>query len=215
MGLESRLSLSLIGAGRGLTLEEFAGLPPDMTQPQYSDVLARDHIRAYEIAAIAPDAFDVTYYSIDPDYYLNYIAPYISNLGAPFPLRGDVGSTVNSKPFSISSQIETRNQIPGYRGDIFSFNVSRAPAQLLTSWTQSATNNYDFPEDRFAKCDDNSHKKVMSMQQKGVAVPGSCVVGGRTGYSVKLVSKDFLTQSDLDVGNSDPGPIKNPPPSGF
>ena len=49
-----------------------------------------------------------------------------------------------------------------------------------------------------------------------VRAPGSCVgLGGRTGYSVKIVSKEFLKRDDLHLGGAGAGlkgGIMNKPP---
>ena len=54
-------------------------------------------IRTYELAAITPDLFDITYYSIEPNFNNNYLSKLEANRGplgipASVPLRGDLGS---------------------------------------------------------------------------------------------------------------------------
>lgn len=94
-----------------------------------------DGMRAIEIAAIAPNQFDITYYSIDPDFYNNYYlrlyesfdaiknaSGYSTFLTKDF-LRPDFGahkvdpggtntsSPRNLKTFSIKDQINLKNYI--------------------------------------------------------------------------------------------------------
>ena len=70
-----------------------------------------------------------------------------------------------------------------------------------------------FPADRFGRCaipDDD-----FKLEYK---VPGACGArGGRNGYSVKLVSKDYLMSSQQPNGGAgeSPGALVNPPPNGW
>ena len=50
-----------------------------------------------------------------------------------------------------------------------------------------------------------------------VKVPGSCVAGGgRTGYSVKIISRDALFNGKFRIGGPDVvGSIQNKPPQGW
>jgi hypothetical protein len=65
-------------------------------------------------------------------------------------------------------------------------------------------------ETRFGKC----LKAPVKNGNDSVPTSGDCVVGGRTGYSVKMVSSEYLNSGDLDLGgeNTGPGKIINPPP---
>ncbi|MCK6597174.1 MAG: hypothetical protein L6Q37_02320, partial [Bdellovibrionaceae bacterium] len=46
----------------------------------------------------------------------------------------------------------------------------------------------------------------------GESVPGECITGGRTGYSVKIISKDFLFSNMKASGlNGGESTILNPP----
>ena len=66
------------------------------------------------------------------------------------------------------------------------------PGGLLSSWapTQAPTRyeEYQFPDLSFLKC----NTKAL----RGKAVPSSCVVGGRSGYSVKLISCETVQALD-------------------
>ena len=63
----------------------------------------------------------------------------------------------------------------------------------------------------FGKCNNDDDDVVENMRE---AIPGSCALGGRTGYSVKLISKKYLEANDLNLGGSagGTGSIENPPP---
>ena len=44
------------------------------------------------------------------------------------------------------------------------------------------------------------------------SVSGNCIKGGRSGYSVKMVSRSFLELPDLPLGGGgETGPLRNPP----
>ncbi|NCN95816.1 MAG: hypothetical protein GW917_03770 [Bdellovibrionales bacterium] len=93
------------------------------------------------------------------------------------------------------------------------FYFVRDKAHLLTSWLPGpGTYNYKDINSTlpfFGQCavtDDNFDIKN----------PGSCVAGGgRTGYSVKLVSRDYLKSNQIRAGGpkAAPNAILNPPPS--
>src|SRR5690606_29110035 len=84
---------------------------------------------------------------------------------------------------------------------------------LLTDWTHGELYGeyFDFPVARFGNCD------VFDDNAK-VRVPGGCLGnGGRSGYSVKIVARDYLTSQELPLGGpgQSPGGILNPPPDDF
>ncbi len=225
--------------------------------------------RAIEISAIAPNQFDVAYYSIDPDFYNNYYIKLYKNFSAikqasggsvnltADQIRADFGAKdmdgsqkftqLDEKSFSVKDQILLKNkvldtppqtrvsyQIPGSNGNnkysgflnyLLSYQTS-----ILTGWTFLHFNNYkDFPDglvDRgqnktmsFGNCDDpwnkssdytsdsakiadDSFRTPMNSDADNPPTPGNCVTGGRTGYSVKLVSPSVM----LDPGFLNPMP---------
>jgi len=172
-------------------------------------------IRKYEIAAVSPDLFDVTYYSIEPNFSGVYLPKLLQNrvaLGIPdsVPIRGDLGSSPRvNLLMSVKDQltIAIKSRVPE---DYYSI---RDKTHILTAWTSGefAFDYANFPVERFGKCefpDDASANYV--------PVPGSCASrGGRTGYSVKLVSRDYLFSGALPLGgpNEATGAIFNPPPA--
>ena len=87
------------------------------------------------------------------------------------------------------------------------FYKVRNKVSLLTSWLPSKeVGVYEPPADTlFADC---------AKSDEGIwPNPGSCVVGGRTGYSVKMVSGHYLRREAHNLGNLESGqPLENPPP---
>jgi hypothetical protein len=181
-------------------------------------------LRNLEIAAIAPDQFDSTYYSIDPDFYNNYLLRIQKGYDSKFQfmLRGDLGSRAmgdaNEKKFSIRSQIETVTTTQKtVEVNKLSYMLNSF-GQLLTSWQQVSPDSYALDTSRFGKC----LTEVRSDEALENFTPGSCKAGGRTGYSVKLVDGKFLKNEvngsarDYELGGPGvTGKILNPPPDRF
>src|SRR5690606_249836 len=165
--------------------------------------------RPYEVFAIVPNLFDITYYSIDPRYYINYVENHLDRL-RPNYFYGDLGSS-SLNPGLIKYSVE--NQIRDVAGfpdrGLFSYIVQDTK-QLLTSWVTDATLNYQFPEEKFLNCYTWVSEDT---ERRGVSTPGSCLSGGRTGYSVKIVNQSYLESAELELGGAGiKGPILNPPP---
>ena len=211
-------------------------------------------VRALEISAIAPNQFDVTHYSIEPDFYNNYYKK-LYNLGfqkiltatnstgiTVNQLRSDLGAVgmradqpdappLTERTFSVKDQILVKNIVldvnpsitngPGYPNKtytkVMSFLVS-LQSSLLTSWTFLSFSNYTaFPggvvDDAantmsFGQCKDrwnssisgvmtsvDNFKTPMDQDASLPPTPGNCVTGGRTGYSVKLISPNQVRDS--------------------
>jgi hypothetical protein len=159
-------------------------------------------IRRVEIAAVAPDVFDSTYYSIDPDYFKNYYLklksnPLVKNSG--ILIRPDLGWNPNSQSFnsySVKDQILQAqsfhlSQFAGQEnGGLLPEKLTyklKSFGELLTGWKAMSAGNYKIDTANFGVC----ANPVDSAMPK-VNIAGSCVTGGRTGYSVKIVSKDAL-----------------------
>ena len=193
-----------------------------ITSGSAQDTLAWDNVansaprvRDFEIAAIAPDLFDVTYYSVEPNYsgnYLRYLSPNASafNIPGTAPLRADLGSrTPGSTGFSVQNQMSTVRDVGFHVPQAFYF--MREKSHLLTGWVPNdrVLDFQNFPSNRFGQCetpDDDYDMKV----------PGSCIAGGgRVGYSVKIVSRNYLRSGSIPLGgdSGSPGAIANPPPS--
>ncbi len=189
--------------------------------------------RKYEIAAIAPDLFDISYYSIDANFWGNYGQKINNNraaLGIPdtvvirpdLGFRGGVPALAN---FGVQNQMNlaTGAGVQNPRA----FYYVRQIANLLTSWLPGPfANNYvpaegstDIPNGDlnvpFGVCTqpDYSLSTNGNAAQNMPPNPGSCIIGGRTGYSVKLVSRNYLMSGSMRAGgpSSGAGPIQNPP----
>ena len=86
------------------------------------------------------------------------------------------------------------------KGDIFyPWLAQELPAHLLSSWAptelEKRYTEYKFPENKFLKC---AHKAT-----KDMPVPSSCAIGGRSDYSVKLISCEAVNDFDPKPGNID------------
>ena len=173
--------------------------------------------RRFEVAALAPDVFDALYYSIEPMYYNNYFTPQTYNGGAQFTPQEslfDFGSTKDGASiprdfprtqnnFSVVDQIDyaQRSYMPNYEHHIKDWH------HLLNSWHQKGAVDYQMDGDRFGRCQ-------MEVSNQAYPNPGNCLDGGRTGYSVKNISRDYLLSGDHALGggsNGSKGSILNPP----
>jgi hypothetical protein len=196
------------------------------------DILAWDKgsnsapgMRALEVAAISPDLFDMTYYSIEPDFYRNYVVRLDKrpDRGSTF-IRGDLGARKLSgdqklREFGIKDQIaliKDDTKAPADFKNKLVYHVMDF-GNLLNSWQGKNQEDYSIDPDRFGKCNANPEfGPIPDGQPAAKATTGNCRVGGRTGYSVKLVDEQYLKRSDLNIGgDGTSGPIKNPLPSGF
>jgi hypothetical protein len=224
LGLISNMAQNGLESLAQLTsrFQYYMNIKADFSSGGANDVLAWNgeanqvpKIRQYEEAIISPDLFDITYYSIEPNFTKNYLERLTANkvrLGIPSDvvIRSDLGSNSNIIPtFSVQEQMSTGKSLQKSQAFFF----VRDKAHLLTSWAPGA-NTYNYGTaglDFLGKCalnDDNFKVKN----------PGSCVAGGgRTGYSVKLVSRDYLLSNRIGAGgpSSSPNAILNPPPSGW
>lgn len=190
--------------------------------PQHGDVLAQagttgDNLRKAEIAAVSPDVFDVIYYSIDPDYWDNYmnhperftdLQPVFGVQPAQLP---DIGGNLTNQ-IKMTTELQITNSLAGgFDQTVLPklYYVIRSWTHLLTGWVQQTALNYTFPVDKFGKCNEVASDDVM--------IPGKCTVGGRTGYSVRFISKAHLIQDNWTIGGEaeGTGSIMNPPPSDF
>lgn len=227
-------------------------------------------MRAVEISALAPNQFDVAYYSIDPDFYNNYYIKLYNNfdkiklaadngvnleknqLRADFGAFGmdgqpSDGSPLVEKAFSVKDQILLKNKVlnktpivqatappVGAAGTTYNDYLNylvKFQTSLLTGWTFWRFNDYTtFPNQpinrssadtatmSFGQCDDPWNKtsaatdptadtnfySPMKEDSKNPPTPGNCVTGGRTGYSVKLVSPQVMMDANIFENPIDP-----------
>lgn len=210
------------------------------------DILAFDgsinnKMRQLEISAVTPDLFDLSYYSIDPDFYNNYykgrLESYlqkhpISIGGSKYTTRMDIGSrsagTFQGRTlasYNIKDQMKTtgliRDSSPNSYGIDYTSKLLYLladPSQgtnlffgrLLTGWIPPRDIvTYEFkPNERFGQCQVAANDSA--------PIPSSCEKGGRTGYSVKIISSDYLLDMhELGGVGGSTDHIKNPPPADF
>lgn len=203
---------------------KFFTLATDINQAKQ---FARE-MRISELAAIAPDLFDITYYPIEPrfnQHILPNLQKLIKNINTKRPkllVRGDLGWRSPDFPgdaLIASPTVNIENQIESFKfHDFFKitgqqiFQTVTEPTVLLTSWAESSIIDYDnsLSASKIANC---------SVRVPANAEPwtsGACVKGGRTGFSVKLVSKKFLSNDIPNLGGEGVGgTILNPPDTSF
>lgn len=192
-------------------------------QNLFSDSIKK--LRAVEMAAVAPDLFDATYYSIEPEYFANYLrlpneaqrfqglAPILGQVPQPMP---DIGGRLDQpelKLIQVDEQINVANNHGSIQKMDHGSDTNALPnlfyllaswTHLLTGWAPERATTFTFP-DQFGQCYAPADPAVM--------IPGKCSQGGRTGYSVRLISRDHLLSANWQIGGAGtaPGPILNPP----
>lgn len=170
--------------------------------------------RNLEVAAVAPDLFDLAYYSIEPFYHHAYISQTkIQGAVDNLQIWGDLGSrnVRGLETFAVADQIKQTVSDPA--GGVYPpwvNYVARDWKHTLTAWAQPEAVEYTFPTEKFGNCVAGDRKAT----DPTLAIPGGCTSGGRSNFSVKIISKDYLVQS-LRLGGDETGPILNPPPDGF
>lgn len=186
----------------------------DPTQATLPPFLAQ--FRQLEKAAVAPDLFDVTYYSVDPAADKNYVArvrsnPALYSISPPHAPMGDLGSR-ESVPglqgINVESQIDDSNQLLAVDSSLQVYWKIRDWRHLLTGWAPHRAASFIFPSERFGQCNSEAFPNFM--------IPGKCTAGGRVGYSVRLVSREHLNGTwqvggGTDANREQPGPLLNAP----
>lgn len=177
-------------------------------------------MRIMELSAIAPDLFDTTYYSIEPNFYDNYFQKIITHKNALNASQLDLGSDLGArdndatfKNFNVKKQIQLQAELNSKidKQQNLYYQVLKSD-HVLTSWAPNNMLEYGFDSTKFGKCEGGDSARPTAV----VPAPGDCLNGGRTGFSVKLVSGDYLRRSDLQLGGAgSAGPLSNPPPSDF
>ncbi len=218
VGVSSMLSLSLArsflpGPSAQFFVEEYDHLPFSAQNGEENALAVAvgggtSLLRNLELLAIAPDLFDITYYSIQPEFFRTYAQRAINAFGDGVRILADLGSLPN-QPAGITQQVGSVQGAREFNQVYYTVNDIN---HLLTSWVPNRIINYEFPADKFGRCFQNVDENMIATQ-------GSCVMGGRSGYSVKLYSRDYLTSGELPLGGGaqDPavGALRNPPPNDF
>jgi hypothetical protein len=236
LGLSAKTMMAAMGGPINMGHHQFefyknaVGLLESATENPAGDILAWDlakkvapPIRNLEISAIMPDIFDITYYTIDPDYYHNYflrIQKGLNNFKTDRRARPDLGARMDNdklQGFSIKDQIESAQKADNelkfdFLGKVFSPILKWQ--QVLTSWTERSQSDFTLDDTMFGNC-------LLEINENGpegpVYQPGSCITGGRSGYSVKIISSEYLKANNLPLGGQGggEGPLLNPPPDEF
>jgi len=114
--------------------------------------------------------------------------------------------------FSVKDQLASAQGQPGlHNAGAFWYVLERA--HMLTGWTHNDEyGDYrNFPDARFGNCDEFDDN--FTQNANNPKAPAGCVgKGGRSGYSVKIVSPDYLRTSLPLGGTGQNGTIMNPPP---
>ena len=194
--------------------------------------------RQWEIAAVAPDLFDVTYFTILPYYQYDYFPRLAKKIlrGKPY-LRGDLGTYCDSncnngagfKGTSILTQTADAHLAQGKIKSVWQkliinpqqFHPAPRPLKkkpaykisslnlLLTGWNPSKTkyprNYIDIDNTYFGNCQGWVHDHLppdrMSENQRNNTkgkIANGCIFGGRTGYSVKMLQRDYVCSEAQD-----------------
>ncbi len=201
-----------------MAIEDFEDIVKDVAKEPKANIMAKKTMGKVEMAAISPDLFDITYYSIDPNWDASYKAGLSTSsakqIFAPsFNIRGDLAANLGKKKGkldpTIGGQIEIANDSDFLNRANKYFYLVKRPEHVLTGWVGKGAMDYELNEAAFGQCS--------GWAKKEVSIPGMCYAGGRTGYSVKLVSKDYLSSSEFKLGGKDQttGPLLNPPPEDF
>ncbi|MBO9665418.1 MAG: Tad domain-containing protein [Bdellovibrio sp.] len=186
--------------------------------------------RNLELTAILPDQFDMAYYSIEPDFYHKYYTriknSFIPKVSAGFDkeVRPDIGyhkdynqGGNNLNEFSVKDQYKvlTNNDERDLRMEYDSklTYISKDWKHVLTGWADKGLLDYSLDTNRLGKC---TIEPIYNQGRPSPATAGNCIVGGTTGFAVKMISSDYLnTQMQLGGENSGKAQIKNLPPEDF
>ena len=171
--------------------------------------------RPFEVAALAPDAFDILHYSIEPLYFENYYGqrnasggPLINDTDKIYDYGSTKDNAQNSQQnYNVQQQIQ---EAQGVYGSGTINYIVREWQHLLTGWTQAGAADFSFPQGKFGLC-----AQPVAENNKEFPTTGNCISGGRVGYSIKPVSFDYLRRGDHEFGGegAGTGPILNPPPN--
>ncbi len=180
-------------------------------------------VRNLELSAIAPNQFDVAYYSIEPDFKNNYFKNKMEP-NSNFKRKLEENTGVSGLTFSEDYGGGIKEQL---MQSGFNNYAAKKLQTLLTGWTfvnlTNAQGYVKFPDVNsqttmpFAKCNDNVDAFDQTVSSPKPPTPGNCVNGGRTGYSVKIVSQDLLNGPQGPIGGEGTQDqlIRNPVPDQF
>lgn len=179
------------------------------------------NMRDLELSFVVPDQFDVTYYSIEPDFWRNYALRLRKRSDFnSVHVRGDMGYRKGGgapwETMTIQDQIERVRTRKLYNFDsplTYYIGAAKAPSdafsETLTSWHMNVPGDYRLMQKRFGNCPSGGIIPDGTTESDH-AIPGNCLTGGRTGYSVKLVDGEYLQNGSLEIGGAgQTGPLMN------
>ena len=181
---------------------------------------SKNLLRHREYTAAVPDLFDITYYSISPFYWKHYVEQVEGSKGEGLDhscrkVNQLYQQTPGRSELHIFVMELNQQRLQTRSTNLFSWKISRWQ-QLLTGWQPMGPG---FRTDETEGRDLSSSQSPQHMMRCNVFdsrasyFPSDCVLGGRSGYSVKLISRNFLSADNLELGGKgQTGSIKNPPP---
>lgn len=236
LGYTSRLAQSSTGPLGGVPkvnrfdINDYVNITFSLFPGRDYQAIAGGEMRNRELSAIAPDLFDITYYSIEPNFDENYLdgkldswlpneANFYSTRGLNYtgPIWRDLGYSTQPllQNFSVKNQLIGNPNRQSFSSQVFYFLESNLEglANVLTSWVEGTdVMDYRTPssgavQERFGKC-----QQFFTPSGTKPNVPGECLNnGGRAGYSVKVVSKEYLLSNQHRMSPNSTGNILNPP----
>ena len=147
-----------------------------------------DESKKWELAAIAPDLFDITYFTILPSYMETYYK-HLGPNGWNFNPTKDFGGGIKQQIRTLDSVFDTVKN---------NFYVVKNKDHLLTGWNPPKE-KYKIDDRYPASITDTSFANCDTWDfalddDEDARIDTGCVTGGRTGYSVKMIHKDHLQQ---------------------
>lgn len=224
-----RLGISNTESSGKFLMEDYLRITYELLPGGNGQGLPSGPMRERELAILAPDLYDITYYSIETNFHENYLEgkldewlPQELSFTGGLTYEGDIWRDIGFERdnttlsnFNVRRQFGSQYRDTSFAGRIFYFleNTPAFIANVLTSWVGGTdVGLYRTPADtqvrnRFGNCG-----RPYSSGGNGPNIPGECLDnGGRTGYSVKMVSKEYLMSNEHRMSPSSTGAIRNQP----
>ena len=151
--------------------------------------------RKWEMKAIAPDLFDVTYFTILPYYqhtYFHKVKKLMAEVGQENNTRGDL-SYVNDNFFSRNSVLTHIKEANNPRSRQIFYEI-KDKNLLLAGWNppkQKYLNRDSYAGNtNFGYC--RQWADSQNPNDSTGKIANGCIYGGRSGYSVKMISKNYI-----------------------
>lgn len=183
-----------------------------IVEGNYEDMLisGNTELRQLEISSIVPNLFDITYYSIEPDFYNLYYTKIIKRIGPTVPIDGlnteldirpDIGS---KKENNIYTNYSIRNQLKEIEG-LVTKSIPNLPQTMQQAFPWMVTNQGNLLTSwNFSKFGDYVNNPNDSDFWKNYL--GVC---WEDAARSKQVDNDYLTDSEMDPATNS---LKAPTP---